>query len=184
MKVCCILPDGQMRKLTALIDTGAEVSLIRQDLVSPDRFTLSKTPINLIAANGMALGGGDREVMITLQFRAENPTSRQDEVVEMQGVRLYGASIEYELLLAYDWLASSGLLLYATANASLKLGRPLLWIKGKNAERSRFRRIQGLEPEDRRSLGDLCQIMAVEGLFTRADRRVVKALRTAGEREL
>ena len=53
--------DGQPFWVRALVDTGAQASLIRtglaRDLVKP-----SKRPLRLVIANGEVLGGGDKEI--------------------------------------------------------------------------------------------------------------------------
>ncbi len=51
---------------SALIDTGAEVCLIRQGLLPEFLFQPAENPLRLIAVNKQRLAGGDKEVLITM----------------------------------------------------------------------------------------------------------------------
>jgi hypothetical protein len=52
------LGNGATRKCEALIDTGAEVCLIRTGVVPSSTFVLAERPIRLVTANRQTLKGG------------------------------------------------------------------------------------------------------------------------------
>ena len=100
-----------------------------------------------------------------LRAKAEDPTS--GEVVEVEvPVEAFVADIEYDLLLGYDWLARSDLLLYAKANALLVPGRPVRWLWGNNAQRKKYKEIMMMEPGDRQGLTNMCSIMSIKEVWT------------------
>ena len=69
--------DGQPFWVRALVDTGAQSSLIRtwlaRDLVKP-----SKRSLRLVTANGEVLGGGDKEVELKIHFLQTNEEVQPD----------------------------------------------------------------------------------------------------------
>ena len=60
--------DGTKKKMKALVDTGAEVNVIRRDLVDPSLLKPSPHPIRLGAANSTQLCGGFHEVEMVLSL--------------------------------------------------------------------------------------------------------------------
>ena len=58
MQVLATLPSGRRQTLSVLIDTGAEVSLVREGLFDPVEFRSTKRKVNLTTANGERLRGG------------------------------------------------------------------------------------------------------------------------------
>ena len=60
--------DGTTKKLQALVDTGAEVSLINPGLVNPDLFQPSPKPVRLGVANSHRLPGGTQQTTLVLTF--------------------------------------------------------------------------------------------------------------------
>ena len=61
-------PRGGVRTLRALIDTGAEANLVRQNLLESGCFELASDPIQLVAANGQRLVGGTRTTTLEIEF--------------------------------------------------------------------------------------------------------------------
>ena len=53
MGVRCRTPNGRVRKLRILMDTGAQANLIREGLVPYTCTTVADKPVSLMAANGM-----------------------------------------------------------------------------------------------------------------------------------
>ncbi len=49
---------------SALIDTGAEVCLIRKGLVDPEFFQTARRRLQLVGANGQPLEGGSKETLL------------------------------------------------------------------------------------------------------------------------
>ena len=68
MKIKCRLPNGRVRKLKMLVDTGAQANLIREGLGPYSCTVVAATPIRLMAANSMPLPGGTRCTNLDLSF--------------------------------------------------------------------------------------------------------------------
>ena len=78
---------GEVEKVfDVLVDTGAQVSLVKAGLLPPECLTDSRKPVRLKVANGQYMVGGTKEAAIGLQFgnhgtkaqapREGNPTDR------------------------------------------------------------------------------------------------------------
>ena len=156
--------DINTEEVTALVDTGAEICLVRRGLLDGDYFKMSEKPIALIAANGQQLSCGDREVEMILQARAENPVNMEKALVEVP-VKAFEAAIDYDLILAYEWLAKYDLLLYAKANALIVLGKPARWIWGVNAQRAKYQEIICMEGAQKEKLMDACYVIELKGVI-------------------
>ena len=60
---------GEVEKVSdVLVDTGAQVSLVKAGLLLPEFLTDSRTPVRLKVANGQYMVGGTKEAAIGLQF--------------------------------------------------------------------------------------------------------------------
>ena len=103
LKVDAQLEDGTSKFLQVLVDTGAQTNLLKTGVV-PFRCTQkSSEPLELIAANGEIIRGGDRETTLTLRFE----TVAHDGSVEKQKIlkaKFHIADIGVDAILAYPWL--------------------------------------------------------------------------------
>ena len=61
-------PEGEPFLLRALVDTGAEASLIRRGMIPQAWFKRSADPLLLVTASGEQMGGGQHEVELRLTF--------------------------------------------------------------------------------------------------------------------
>ena len=66
------------RIINVLVDTGAHVSLVKADLLSPKCLTTSWRPVRLSIANGQYMARGTKEAEIALQFVNHRELNRQD----------------------------------------------------------------------------------------------------------
>ena len=63
------LPDGRLQRAKALIDTGAEVELVRSGFVPRHLFYPAVAPMVFIMANGSSkLSGGSQTVELCFRF--------------------------------------------------------------------------------------------------------------------
>jgi len=62
--------QGTSRIFNILIDTGAQVNLIRPDLFPSEDYVLSAKPISIRTADGSPMMGGAREISLDLLFQA------------------------------------------------------------------------------------------------------------------
>ena len=104
-----------------LVDTGAQVSLVKAGLLPPECLTDSRKPFRLKVANGQYMVGDMREAAIGLQFVNHRELSRLDLTKEilLQGP-LYEAQMDWDIIVGYDFMmeTDSGVL---PAQASMTL---------------------------------------------------------------
>ena len=90
-----------------LIDTGAQVSLIRRGIIPSEMFRKSPKPVRLVAAGKQVMHGGDREVELHLQF--EGVFEGTDEKTKLfSPSTFYEADIADDLIVSYTWLGQRG----------------------------------------------------------------------------
>ena len=66
-------PQGDPMILKVLIDSGAEANLVRYDLFPKSTLKPSPSPLTLVTANGELMGGGRKEITLTLQLLYSTP---------------------------------------------------------------------------------------------------------------
>ena len=95
--------------LNALIDTGAEINVVRKGLI-PSEFTHpNNRPITMTAADAAPLSGGKMGVSgIAVLGGTEEDTQTWVEI--HCPIHLYEARITAEVILSYSWLANQNLL--------------------------------------------------------------------------
>ena len=113
---------GEVEKVFhVLVDTGAQVSLVKAGLLPPECLTDSRKPVRLKVANGQYMVGGTKEAAIGLQFVNHLELSRPDlgKEILLQG-RFYEAEMDWDMIVGYDFMmqTDSGVL---PAQASMTL---------------------------------------------------------------
>ena len=97
---------GEVEKVfDVLVDTGAQVSLVKAGLLPPECLTDSRRPVRLKVANGQYMVGGTREAAIGLQFVNHPELSRPDlgKEIFLQG-RFYEAQMDWDMIVRYDFM--------------------------------------------------------------------------------
>ena len=61
-----------------LVDTGAQVSLVRRGLFKEESLQPSRRPVRLKVANGEIMGGGTHEATISMEFWEHGRLNRPD----------------------------------------------------------------------------------------------------------
>ena len=87
----------------ALLDTGAEVNLIRKGLLPQHAFREATNPLDLVAANNDPVVGGDREVDLTIHVQGVVEGTRAKKMLQMP-TTLYEAVIDEDMILSYRWM--------------------------------------------------------------------------------
>ena len=88
-----------------LVDTGAQVSLVKAGLLPPECLTDSRRPARLKVANGQYMVGGTREAAIGLQFVNHRELSRQDLGKEiLLQVGYYEAQMDTDMIVGYNFM--------------------------------------------------------------------------------
>ena len=64
--------------MNVLVDTGAQVSLVRRGLFKEKSLEPSRRPVRLKMANGEMLGGGTHEATISMEFWGHERLNRPD----------------------------------------------------------------------------------------------------------
>ena len=113
-----------------LVDTGAQVSLVKAGLLPPECLTDSRKPVRLRVANGQYMPGGTKEAAIGLQFVNHRELSRPDlgKEILLQGC-FYEAEMDWDMIVGYDFMmgTDSGVL-PAKASMILYQDDQLLWL--------------------------------------------------------
>ena len=97
--------DGVKRSLLALVDTGAQVNLIRHDLFPKECFRPARNPLALSTVSCEALPGGRNEVHLKLKFAAEKPTGEPVPQGWITSACFHDADIGCDAILSYEWMA-------------------------------------------------------------------------------
>ena len=98
--------DGTTKHLHALVDTGAEVSLINPGLVSPDLFKPSPKPVRLGVANSHRLPGGTQQTTMILTFDARDQDTGKRRQLSLP-LTAYDAAVVCDIILSYKWMAEN-----------------------------------------------------------------------------
>ena len=92
-------------KISALVDTGPVINLIRRDLVDPHFFQASSKPVKMAAANSTRLCGGSHEVATILSMHGIEVDTQEKVDIRVPFVA-YDAAIKHDNILSYAWLAA------------------------------------------------------------------------------
>ena len=96
-------------RVRALIDTGAEVNVIRKGLIPYEYTHPNLKPITLTAADSTGMAGGQRGVSGTAILGGSEQDTK--EWIEIQcPVHFYEAQISAQVIISYSWLASQNLM--------------------------------------------------------------------------
>ena len=122
---------GEVEKVfDVLVDTGAQVSLVKAGLLPPECLNDSRRPVRLKVANGQYMVGGRKEAAIGLQFVNHRELSRPDlgKEILLQG-RFYEAQMDWDMIVGYDFMmeTDSGVL-PAQASMTLYQDDQLSWL--------------------------------------------------------
>ena len=147
VKMNVFFENGISREVLALVDTGAEVNLIRRDIVDPKMFHDSAHPVRLGVANSTKLMGGGKDVHTLLSMKGVEMDTTQKVELRIPFVA-YDANISHELILSYAWLAENDILVNPTKHGLIiRLGGGMFWVEGVDSPVSKQQRVILLESE-------------------------------------
>ena len=95
-------PGGRQKFIRALVDTGAQVNLVRNGLFSCDEFQRANSPLTLVAANGQVLEGGKSTIELRMKFYQSSEVTEVQSEVELDG-EFFEANIGIDAILSYPW---------------------------------------------------------------------------------
>ena len=93
--------EGERVSLTALIDTGCEVNLVRRGLIPSQYFSASTARIRLVTANGEPLGGGNQQVKLRLITQGHEEGEVHRGKLLVFDTLFYEADISVDIILSY-----------------------------------------------------------------------------------
>ena len=122
------LPDGTLQRAKALIDTGAEVDLVRSGFVPRHFFAPALVPMVFIMANGSSkLGGGSQTVELCFMFSQESVGSSQAEPFVTRHT-FYEADNHVDLILGHPWMAQECVGVFPHLGCLARVGPPLIFL--------------------------------------------------------
>jgi len=105
LRIDCLLRIGESEpvQIRALVDTGAEVSLIRQGVLPRNFFYTSANPIRIVGPDDQRVQGGVLEVAGQIEMQAFDASDNKRIMIGFP-VELKEANISEEVILSYEWL--------------------------------------------------------------------------------
>ena len=97
--------------MDVLVDTGAQMSLVRRGLFKEELLQPSRRPVRLKVANGDIMGGGTHEATISMEFWEHERLNRPDLAKRstLSG-NFYVADItDWDMIMGYDFMVSSSI---------------------------------------------------------------------------
>ena len=94
-----------------LVDTGAQVSLVRRGLFKEESLQPSRRPVRLKVANGESMGGGTHEATISIEFWEHERLNRPDLAKRstLSG-NFYVADItDWDMIMGYDFMLGNAI---------------------------------------------------------------------------
>ena len=92
------------RIVQALVDTGAQVNLLRPDVLPADVFRPARRPLALKTASGEALGGGEREAILEIEMAAEAEDGCTVTQPWISSINVHDGDVGVDLIIGYPWL--------------------------------------------------------------------------------
>ena len=98
---------GEKKKLKILVDTGAEVNLIKSGIFDEKNFAAATKPITLVTVSGDKLAGGQSWGKFCIKLKPlDEENAEHEEVPALDGM-FYEADIAWDMIVGYPLLASS-----------------------------------------------------------------------------
>ena len=129
--VTLVMCDGTRVKVSALVDTGSEVNLVRRGLLDDRHSRPCGLGVSFYAVNQQSLGGNHRQVScdLIMQGVEQDTEGRQKLVFPLKA---YDALVDVDLILSYEWLARQNIHVHARRHG-LTIGRSgLFFLVGGN----------------------------------------------------
>ena len=141
MKLAATSSSGEQVEINVLIDTGAEVNLVRPGLLRDESFRPAKERLKLITVSGSTLAGGVRTTVLEMQLKVVDQTTNIESRHVIGGV-FYEAEIDWDAIISFPLLAAAkiGVLPHRRCLLVEKAGGNIHLIGAKNQELQQIRR--------------------------------------------
>ena len=95
----------------ALVDTGAQVSLVRRGLFKEESLQPSRRPVRLKVANGEIMGGGTYEATISMEFWEHERLNRPDleKRSTLSGNFNVADITDWDMIMGYDFMVGNAI---------------------------------------------------------------------------
>ena len=97
------MPGGEHKQIRILVDTGAEVNLVKPGVFDDYSFNVATKPLRLITVSGSELQGGKRTISLILHLHGED-NNTQKESHHLMGGLFYEANIGWDAIISYPLL--------------------------------------------------------------------------------
>jgi len=101
-----VVAERAPQTVSVLVDTGAQLSLVRRGLFPADLFQPAKCPTRLVTADRQPLMGGDRAIELELCFDGKCSDSSERPLIRVL-TTLVEADISDDVIVSYSWLGST-----------------------------------------------------------------------------
>ena len=106
-----VVVDGRKYPLRALVDTGAEVNIIRTGIIPHQSLQHDSHPLTLKGADDTCLKGGNLCVIGVGELVGHDIESQRDVHVQC-GIHMYEANITVQAIISYKWLADQNFMVH------------------------------------------------------------------------
>ena len=130
------LPNGSRQMAKFLVDTGAQVNLIRKGLIPEEFLEVAERPLRLRTVSGQQFEGGERQVLLDLGFQTtiEAEYTRQEDWFD---ANFFEADIKIDGILSFPWLVNKWLGVIPHLKALVLVGSPVTLFKGFSPQQAR-----------------------------------------------
>ena len=106
------VPCGQEKLVVdVLVDTGAQLSLVRRGLFKEESLQPSRRPVRLKVANGEIMGGGTHEATISMEFWEHERLNRPDLAKRstLSGDFIVADITDWDMIMGYDFMVANAI---------------------------------------------------------------------------
>ena len=103
VKVVLHYGDGEECQALALVDSGAEVCLVRKGLLPDSALSAATSPLRIVTANSEPIDGGDREADVEIRFNGIDVEKKSKHLL-LTPTRLIEADVDEDVILSYQWM--------------------------------------------------------------------------------
>ena len=125
--------QGTIYIVRALIDTGAEVNVIRKGIIPEQDLVLLERPWRLTAANQQTILGGDKEARVVLCLAGVEVDTKKQCGLKIPTTFLVADLGKVDAILSYQWLSDAQLIINPSRHGIFLTdhkGRGMIWVAG------------------------------------------------------
>ena len=134
---CEIELQGVVYVVRALVDTGAEVNVIRCGIIPDEDLVILERPWRLTAANQQSIVGGDKEARVVLCLAGVEVDTKRGCGLKIPTTFLVADLGKVDAILSYQWLSDAQLIVNPSRHGVFLTdhkGRGMIWVAGVRAD--------------------------------------------------